>query len=131
MMNIESSIAMEPVLELETEKGRKEKILIVDDESKIQNILLKQLGNLGYDCRTADNGLKALQMIDDDVFNLVLLDIKMPCMNGIEVLNKVKYANNDVPVVMISACMASPCCVVRLSSVPQIGLDVMRKAASS
>ncbi len=57
---------------------RKEKILIVDDEESIRNVLSKKLEALGYDCDTEPDGLKALQRSKGYRYDLILLDVNMP-----------------------------------------------------
>jgi len=82
------------------------KILIVDDDENIRYTLLKYLKREGFtNLVTAENGKIALDKLNDNDFDLVLLDLKMPEMDGIEVLSNIK--NNDnlrhIPVIMISA----------------------------
>ncbi|MFO7929089.1 MAG: response regulator [Candidatus Humimicrobiaceae bacterium] len=79
------------------------KILIVDDEQNIRKTLKQCLANEGYDIDIAVNGEEALKKIKDDNFDLVLLDIKMPGMNGMEVLNKLRERKDSTNVVMMTA----------------------------
>ena len=77
------------------------KILVIDDEISIRRTLKDILEYEKYEVADAEDGVKALELIDNDKFDLILCDIKMPGMDGIEVLEKIveKY---DTPVVMIS-----------------------------
>jgi two-component system sensor histidine kinase/response regulator len=80
-----------------------ERILIVDDEADIAAILKLHLEDSGYVTAWAGNGQAALQMLDEDGFSLVLMDVKMPGMNGVEVLKRIKESGLDVAVIMMTA----------------------------
>jgi UDP-3-O-[3-hydroxymyristoyl] N-acetylglucosamine deacetylase len=77
-------------------------ILIVDDEESIRRSLSGVLQDEGYTVLLAADGEQALAMINDMALSLVLLDIWMPGMDGIETLKKIKEINPELPVVMIS-----------------------------
>lgn len=77
-------------------------ILIVDDERAIRNTLKEILEYEKYKVEEAEDGAKALQMINDNFYDVVLLDIKMPKMDGIEVLEKAIVDNSDTQFIMIS-----------------------------
>ncbi|OPX17593.1 hypothetical protein BXT86_05715 [candidate division WOR-3 bacterium 4484_100] len=79
------------------------KILIVDDEPKICNLLKEILDAEGYETDTALNGADALEKIEDGEIDLVLLDIKLPDIDGIALLKKIKKHSSDISVIMISA----------------------------
>ena len=81
----------------------KDKILIVDDEPDIALILKLQLEDAGYKTATARDGVEALAAIAREKFVLVLLDIKMPRMDGIQVLERAQSNYSDVAVVMMTA----------------------------
>ena len=81
----------------------KERILIVDDEESIRAGVSHKLELEGYDCETAANGAQALDMIFKKAFDLVLLDIKMPGLSGIEVLRQVAARYPDIAIIMLSA----------------------------
>jgi two-component system nitrogen regulation response regulator NtrX len=78
------------------------KILIVDDERAIRNTLKEILEYEKYKVEEAEDGMKALQMLQENHYDVVLLDIKMPKMDGIEVLEKAVADNPDTPFIMIS-----------------------------
>ena len=80
-----------------------ERILIVDDEEMICNIMSRRLTREGYLCVTAQNGKEALRHFYKDSFSLIISDIKMPEMDGIELLKKVKAVDPNVMVIMITA----------------------------
>lgn len=80
-------------------------ILVVDDNESNRDLLQRRLEKLGYNISTAENGHEALEMVSDKFYDLVLLDIMMPGLNGYEVLEKLKADEkvSHIPVIMISA----------------------------
>ena len=77
-------------------------ILIVDDEIGILESLSGILQDEGYSTITASNGNEAIKNFQDNDINLVLLDVQLPDINGVEVLRKIKEIEPDIPVIMIS-----------------------------
>lgn len=77
-------------------------ILIIDDEESIRRTLSDVLRDEGYSVVTASSGREGLEMLMDVQPRLVLLDIAMPGMDGIEALGRIKDARPDIPVIMIS-----------------------------
>jgi CheY-like chemotaxis protein len=80
----------------------KEKILIVDDEEGIRKVLGISLADRGYTVLTAEDATEALQIFSAEQPDVVLTDIKMPGMDGIELLRRIKQANPDTEVVVIT-----------------------------
>jgi len=80
-----------------------ETILIVDDEKNYPPILSAVLEEEGYETLTANNGLAALEIIKNSDVDLVLTDMKMPLMDGIELLERIKSIDPDLPVIMMTA----------------------------
>ena len=79
------------------------RILLVDDEAEIVLIVKKFLSKFNYDVLTATSGSAALELIArEPKFDLVVLDVKMPGMNGIEVLATLRASGNTVPVLVLS-----------------------------
>jgi DNA-binding NtrC family response regulator len=80
------------------------KILIIEDEAAIRRVLKKIISeeNEKYQVEEAEDGLIGIEMISKSDFDLVLCDIKMPKMDGVEVLQKVKNIKPEIPIVMIS-----------------------------
>lgn len=78
------------------------KILVVDDEPGIRELLSDLLSFLGYQCYEAANGVEALEVLDRNEFDLIISDIRMPRMNGIELLRAVKQRSLKVPILLIS-----------------------------
>jgi len=79
------------------------KILIVDDEPFNLDLLEQELADLGYSSERAGDGKQALEKIDKLNPDLVLLDYRMPEMNGIDVLREIRQRKKDLPVIMITA----------------------------
>jgi len=77
-------------------------ILVIDDEKSIRSTLKDILEHEGFAIELASNGPEALELFSKNQFDAVLCDIKMPGMDGIEVLEKLQEISNDVPVIMIS-----------------------------
>ena len=80
------------------------KILIIEDEAAIRRVLVKILReeNENYFVDEAEDGMKGLERINEEDFDLILCDIKMPKMDGIEVLEAVKKIKPEIQIVMIS-----------------------------
>ena len=78
------------------------KILIIDDERAIRNSLGEILTDEGYEVDVAEDGTKGLAMVDKEKYSIIFCDIKMPGMDGIEVLDKLVEMGVDSAVVMIS-----------------------------
>ncbi|MCK7591550.1 sigma-54 dependent transcriptional regulator [Subsaxibacter sp. CAU 1640] len=80
------------------------KILVIEDEATIRRVLIKILTeeNDAYDVEEAEDGLAGIEKIKKEDYDLVLCDIKMPKMDGVEVLEAAKKIKPEVPIVMIS-----------------------------
>lgn len=78
------------------------RILIVDDERSIRNSLKEILTDEGYEVDTAEDGPAAISMVDKEKYNVIFCDIKMPGMDGTEVLDKLVSEGMDSAIVMIS-----------------------------
>jgi CheY-like chemotaxis protein len=83
----------------------KHKILVVDDNPDSVAIMRGILENRGYDVAAANGGAEALQFLKKEAVDLVLLDIMMPEMNGMEVLQRIKddAASSRLPVILVTA----------------------------
>jgi signal transduction histidine kinase len=78
------------------------KVLVIDDERPILEMLELSLSSEGYEVLTAENGEKALEIFREHRPRLILTDIKMPGIDGIEVLKRIKAMDNDVEVIVIT-----------------------------
>jgi len=82
---------------------KKNRILIVDDDHAMRLALSESLESCGYDVNAAENGNQAIDLFTKGNFDLVVTDMKMPGMTGIEVLQGVKKMSPDIPVILITA----------------------------
>ncbi len=79
------------------------KVLVVDDERPVRDLISRVLGSKGYECVGATDGLDALQKLAMKRFDVVLLDIRMPEMSGMEVLPTISAQYPDACVIMSTA----------------------------
>jgi CheY-like chemotaxis protein len=79
------------------------RLLIVDDEENIRILFKEELEDEGYEIDLASNGYEAIEKFKAGNFDVIILDIKMPGMDGIQVLNEIKNMNKDQPVILCSA----------------------------
>lgn len=79
------------------------KILIVDDEPDVAMILKLHLEDEGYSTDWAENGEKALHLMQENLYSLLLLDVRMPGLSGIELLEIIKKEGKDISVIMMTA----------------------------
>jgi len=82
--------------------SKKSKILIVDDDHSLSSILMNVLDYEGYNCAIANNGRTALSKMESEIYDLLLLDLKLPDISGLEILEKNMTKNPPSQVVMIS-----------------------------
>lgn len=78
------------------------KIIVIDDEQGICDLLKRIFESEGYEIKTETDPLKGIQLAEEDNPDCVLLDIKMPAMDGIDVLSKIKDYNKNIGVIMIT-----------------------------
>ena len=95
------------------------RILVVDDDENMRAALGEALGRLNFDVETASGGEEALRKVEANPPSLLITDIRMPKMDGLELLEKVKLGFSDIPVIMMTA----------YGSV-ETSVDAMRKGAS-
>ncbi len=81
----------------------KQRVLVVDDEDSIRWVLGRCLEKAGYTVEFGENGSEAIRKATSDNFSLIILDIKMPDSNGLEVLKELKLIGIDIPVIIITA----------------------------
>ncbi|MFZ0927303.1 MAG: response regulator [Syntrophobacteraceae bacterium] len=77
-------------------------ILIVDDEEEFADAFAERLRLRGFTAHTASNGEQALQIVDQGSVKVMVLDLKMPGMDGLEVLRRVKKSHPEVEVIILS-----------------------------
>ena len=81
----------------------KDKILIADDEKSMRELLDIMLKKEGYKITLASNGEEVVKLIEKDIFDLALVDIRMPRQDGISVLKKIKAVSPETIVIMMTA----------------------------
>ncbi len=95
--------AIEPAADLKPARSAKPKILLVDDDPAIRQLLMRLLAEEGYYVLTAANGVEALVSLESMHFDLVLLDLGMPIKDGWETFQELSTTNPLLPVVLITA----------------------------
>lgn len=80
-----------------------EKILIVDDEALVRNFLAETLRRKNLDVTTAENGMRAVQLLKENVYDLVITDMRMPDLTGIDILKKVRELSPSTITIVITA----------------------------
>jgi len=78
------------------------KVLIIDDEVVFSENMAKLLNTRGYQAKTANGGEEGIQALKKETYDVVVLDLKMPGMNGIETLKKIKEINVHLQVILLT-----------------------------
>ncbi|MBU1076284.1 MAG: response regulator [Spirochaetes bacterium] len=81
---------------------RKKSILIVDDDESLRKHLARMLASKGYDTRIARDGREAINLSGKQTFDMVILDIKMPILNGLETFKEIKKSNPKIICIMMT-----------------------------
>ena len=79
------------------------RILVVDDEEKMRRLLEMSLKNMGHEVVMAADGVEALTSCDEAPFDLILTDLKMPRMDGLQLLRTLRDRGEEVPVIVLTA----------------------------
>ncbi|HXY62700.1 MAG TPA: response regulator [Nitrospirota bacterium] len=79
------------------------KVLVVDDEENIRELYKEELEDMGFAVTVVADGIQALEVMDTAKFDLVTLDMRMPDMDGIETLRKMKEKDSALPVIICTA----------------------------
>jgi two-component system, OmpR family, copper resistance phosphate regulon response regulator CusR len=79
------------------------KILIVEDEQRLADILKKQLEESGFTVEIAYDGYTGKEMIERDPYNLIILDINLPLLNGYDLCKEIRKTNSNIPIIMLTA----------------------------
>lgn len=79
------------------------KILIVDDDPDILTVIQRLLETDGHESVTAEDGLKALELVKRQPFDLIISDLRMPSMDGMSLLREVKTIRPSLPVILVTA----------------------------
>jgi DNA-binding NtrC family response regulator len=81
----------------------KQSILLVDDDQEFRKAMKKMFEKSGYDVTVAADGREALDVLSKDVFDLIISDLRMPNLNGMELMEEIKKKKMKVPVIFITA----------------------------
>lgn len=79
------------------------KILIVEDEIKVAGFLKKGLEEIGYDTEIAFDGIMGLKLFQQSNFQIIILDINLPLLNGFELCKEIRKADSRIPIIMLTA----------------------------
>ncbi len=82
---------------------KKESILLVEDEENLHEALKLNLELEGYEVTSAFDGISALQSVQNEYFDLIIMDVMLPEMDGITVTETIRISNNEVPILILSA----------------------------
>jgi CheY-like chemotaxis protein len=91
-----------PFMSLDLRNGKRRRILVVDDEKVIRDLLSTILSKLDYEVAVARNGDEALKQIKQDSFSLVLTDMQMRGIDGLTLAKRIKDHSPETPVIMIT-----------------------------
>ncbi len=78
-------------------------ILIVEDEQRLAEILKKQLKESGFSVDTASDGYIGKQLLESNKYNLIILDINLPLINGYDLCSEIRKTNSKIPIIMLTA----------------------------
>ena len=84
-------------------QGRKLSILLVEDEENLQDALKLNFEMEGYEVTSAYDGEQALKAIQNEYFDLIVLDVMLPEIDGIAVCENIRLSNTEIPILMLSA----------------------------
>lgn len=79
------------------------RVLVVDDDADIRDLVALKLQSSGLDVETAVDGISGLNVAQTSAFDLIILDVMMPGLSGIDVLQELRSAGNKTPVIMLTA----------------------------
>lgn len=79
------------------------KILVVEDEFHLRTLIVKHLEKAGYELSSAVNGEEGLALFEESHFDLIITDVMMPKVNGLQMVKEIRTFNEDIPVIMLTA----------------------------
>jgi len=88
--------------------GKEKKILLVDDEQDFLQLMKFWLESKGYSVVTAGDGEAAIDLVKKEELNIILIDLRMPKMDGVETIKRIRGFNKDIPIIVISAYVDDP-----------------------
>jgi len=85
------------------------KILVVDDDKEMLSELSAKLSGKGYEVFITDNGVESFRIISEEKIDLVISDVRMPCLSGFTLITMLKsFYFSNIPVILISSCKQEP-----------------------
>lgn len=78
------------------------KILLIDDETEFTSALAERLELRGYETRAADNGVAGIEIVQNEAFDIAILDLMMPGVGGLDVLRQLKVLGLTLPVILLT-----------------------------
>src|SRR6187402_1425503 len=105
-------------------KEKKASLLVVEDEESLREALKLNLELEGYEVTTADNGPAVIKMVKNEYFDLIILDVMLPEMDGITVCETIRMQHNNVPILFLSARNSS---IDRVEGLKKGGDDYLTK----
>lgn len=81
---------------------RKKRVLIVDDDEEMRALLFKSFTLFGYKAETVENGIEAIKRIAVKTYDLIVTDYKMPKMDGLELIQRIKTIIPSIPVIVVT-----------------------------
>ncbi len=106
------------------------RILVIDDEEAIRTSFTLVLGDAGFEVDTAESGEKGLQMKKDAEYDLIFLDLKMPGINGVETLRRIRKTDKKVPIYIFTAFHKEFFEELKIARKEGLGFEVLRKPSS-
>lgn len=83
-------------------KPKNIRVLLVDDEVEFTLVLARRLEIRGYLCKTAKDGESGIRLIENESFDIALIDLMMPGLNGLDTLRQIKTMNQSLPVILLT-----------------------------
>ena len=99
-------------------------ILIAEDETRIAAFIEKGLRKNGYETAIANNGEDTLELLANEQFELLVLDIQLPIKDGCKIVSDLRAQQQFIPIIIITACCDAP---KRINELPQQNLDYLIK----
>lgn len=78
------------------------KILLIDDETEFTSALAERLEIRGYEAKTSDNGESGIELVENENFDIAILDLMMPGMSGLDTLRQIKTFNTELPIILLT-----------------------------
>ena len=80
-----------------------QRALIIEDEFDVRQLIVRALKAEGFEIEETDNGLDGYDLFKTSQFDIILMDIYMPVMNGVDLARKIRYEGSQIPIIFVSA----------------------------